>query len=199
MIFAQWHAQRVTNWCNFCAVCGQGRSLWCCLRLAYRTVLCSQIWITRGRQGLQLDKLQIITFYSFHWTLLFRPLISRIWALVNKQGQLLFWPQHNETLFFCDMIKKMWFCRLNIFIRSIFHFYRQNSALGSLRRAKLDTSRQVPTSSPSDITQLSRFGKSSSEKWGLNDRQRHMGTAPMGFLLPHHHLAHSHSLLFSYY
>lgn len=79
----------------------------------------------QGPGRASLDKLQIITLYSFHCTLLLCPLISRIWALLNKQGRLLFWPQPNETLFFSDMINKRKPCSLNIFIRSIFNFYRQ--------------------------------------------------------------------------
>lgn len=40
---------------------------------------------------------------------------------------------HNKTLFFSDMINKRRPCRLNIFIRYIFHFCRQKPSLGSVR------------------------------------------------------------------
>lgn len=100
-----------------------------------------------GLERASLDKLQIITLYSSHCALLLCPFISRIWAFVNKQGRLLFWPQHNKTLFSSDMINKRRSCRLNIFIRSIFYFYRQKSSLGSFRKAELDgVGRQAHTS-----------------------------------------------------
>lgn len=79
----------------------------------------------QGLERASLDKLQIITPHSFYCTLLLCPLISRICAFLNKWGRLLFWPQPNETLFFSDMINKRKPCSLNIFIRSIFYFYRQ--------------------------------------------------------------------------
>lgn len=41
------------------------------------------------------------------------------------------------------MINKTRPCRLNIFIRPIFHFYRRKSTLGPVGRVELDTSRQV--------------------------------------------------------
>lgn len=97
-----------------------------------------------GLERASLDKLQIITLYSFHCTLLFAPLISRSWAFVNKQGWLLCWPQHNKTLFFPDMINKNEALQTKHFYQARFPlFYRQKSTLGSVGRLELDTRRQA--------------------------------------------------------
>lgn len=72
-----WHAQCMTNGCNFSPVCGSGRFLLMLLGVGLQN--CAE-FPDLNRLGLEasLDKLQIITLYSFHCTLLFCPLISRI-------------------------------------------------------------------------------------------------------------------------
>lgn len=100
------------------------------------------------------------------YSIIFAPLISRSWAFVNKQGRLPCWPQHNKTLFFSDMINKTRPCRLNIFIRPIFHFFIGKSQLWAQVEGLSWTQagRQVPVSSLRDVLQLCGYWKSSFEK-----------------------------------
>lgn len=67
------------------------------------------------------------------------------------------------------MINKRRPCRLNIFIRLIFHFYRQKSTLGSLRKVEWDKAgRQVPAFSLKDMLLLPGYCKNSFEKWDID-------------------------------
>lgn len=147
----------------------------CCLQAREISLMLPVVSLQNGaefpdsnHQGLErasLDKLQIITLHSFYCTLLLCPLISRIWAFLNKRGRLLFWPRPNRTLFFSDMINKKKPCSLNIFIRSIFYFYRQKSTLGSIKRLSwMEVGRQVHISSLNETWLSANICKSTFEK-----------------------------------
>lgn len=63
------------------------------------------------------------------------------------------------------MINKTRLCRLNIFVRPIFHVFRgKKSAVGSGGRLELDISRQAGRL----LVQPYSYWKSSSEKWDID-------------------------------
>lgn len=99
-----WHAQCMTNWCNFSAVCGPGEiSL---MLVVVRLQNCAEFPDLNhlGLERASLDKLQIITLYSFYCTLLFCPpyLQDLSFCEQARSPSILTTTQQNIVLFWYD-------------------------------------------------------------------------------------------------
>lgn len=99
-----WHAQCMTNWCNFRAVCGPGEIS---LMLVVGSLQNCTEFPDLNHLGLErasLDKLQIITLHSFHCTLLFYPPYLQDLSFYEqaRSASILTTTQQNTVLFWYD-------------------------------------------------------------------------------------------------